>query len=546
MMLSRAGSASFFAREIAWLCAMVFASSMLGCGELDPVRVVPRCEGEGTYSPECEVCQVPPFAPQCLQCMGEGADTANCGTMTGNADIESTMGGAGRGKAGDDPSVAGNDGADGEGGPDGAQGPAGPAGAPGAPGEAGSPGEQGAQGPKGDSSQTPGGTGVAGADNTTPPLVRGCQGDSDCKEPGLPACRLSDQTCVPCTGDEHCDGRQCKLAIYRCVECQDDAPCRERGQYCDTNAAKCVDCVDNNQCSEAAPACNSKQQCVACVEDFHCPESTPSCENEVCYECTDSSFCRRGDKRTCDTDARVCVACLADTDCTADQTRHLCDTEQRSCVQCLSDADCGDPGASHCNEARECVPCSDGSQCAQFAGSLPQCSGSRCVACDENGGVCGDKACILSQHVCSDLDQQSVSGCGECQTSLECEYGYECVPETWGGARLGNVCMPNEGTWRSRGRTCPRPFANTRNNVTSLDGYTIETICTPPTTCAAVHDAIDHKSCDGRNSECGIGGAAGGGFDGYCALSGCSYNCSSDNDCPSNQYCGTDLPRYCK
>jgi hypothetical protein len=185
------------------------------------------------------------------------------------------------------------------------------------------------------------------------------------------------------------------------------------------------------------------------------------------------------------------------------------------------------------------VPCSSNTHCAAFAGTTPRCASGECVACDEDGGICNGKACILSQNICSTKDRQSVQACGECVTSDECIAGHVCVNLKYtNGYDTGNFCLPNLPDFRA----CPRPFGREVPNYPTLDGGRVQTLCALPeaTTCQALLDTLAKKVCNSDNAACGLGRAKLGVNDGRCPNTVCTYNCPSAEFCPNNMVCSVE------
>ena len=527
-------------KTMKWSCALMWlATSLIACSELDPVRVESLCEGPGPVRIECPQCQGPEYASECPQCQQSPADE-NClpvntsESMTG----EGISGDPGRGPG---PGVDG-----GPGSMEGGEGGAGTSGAqPGSGNEDGSSpqGGDGAMGSAGNGS-TPG-EGNAGEDGSGEPLPgqpprRGCVQDSDCPDPAFPAC-LPDGFCTECLRNDHCgEGEQCDTPRNLCVQCVDNSGCEALGQVCNVNTRTCIQCLGNADCRDpAAPACTPANQCVACTEDSFCPEETPACDAMACYECKNDQYCNSTGKHACIEAEHRCVECETDAHCRGEGERSHCLVEANTCVQCLTNADCSDPSASHCDaDSHTCVECTGPTDCSDFASTAPRCvEGKGCVACDGDNGICGRKACILSQNVCSTTDRQSVQACGECVTSDECIPGHVCVNQKFGSYDTGNFCLPNLPDFR----TCPRPFGREVANVMTLDGFRVRTLCSlmDTTTCQAMLDTVADKVCNDNNAACGLGRPVLGTNDGVCSTA-CTYNCSDNSFCPEGMVCSEE------
>lgn len=513
----------FGARRGLWAGALVwFATSWVACSELDPVSVENLCEGPGPVLDECPQCQSELLAPECPLCQQSPPDE-RCVAFTEGSEQEPVTGVGGDG--GIDP------GASGEGGE----------GAPGVPpenGEVPKAGE-GAMGAAGDRA-TPGDPGNAGNDPGQPPgqtTPRACSSDADCTDPGAPACR-PDGVCIECLRHEHCgEGGQCDNTRNLCVECVDNAGCEAAGLVCSPNTRKCVECLGNGDCHDpAAPACTPTNQCVACTDDSFCPDDAPACDAMACYECKNDSYCNGPGKHACIEEEHRCVECETDLHCRSESGRPRCLVEDNACVECLSNDDCSDTAASLCDEeSHTCVPCTRHADCAGFASTAPRCvEGKGCVPCDDDGGICGDKACILSENRCSTVDQGSVEACGRCVTSDECVAGHVCVSTKFGSYDTGDVCLPSMPSFKA----CPRPFGREVPNAPTLDGFRVEALCTLPenTTCRALADTLARKPCYDNNAACGYGRTVLGTNDGVCTTA-CTYNCTDNKFCPNGMTC---------
>lgn len=333
------------------------------------------------------------------------------------------------------------------------------------------------------------------------------------------------------------------MSANRCVDCVDDPICETQGKVCNRDQRRCVQCRDNTNCAGDTPACSPTQDCVQCVTDPDCPKETPACEDMTCYECKIDQHCNSEGKHACIEAEHKCVECKTEAHCRSVDGRPHCAPEENACVECLDDSDCSERSASHCDTgSHTCVPCSTHAECAQFAGSAPRCVDKECVACDEEGGICNGKACILSQGVCSTKPRKSIGECGECVTTDECAAGYVCVNVKYAnGYDTGNFCLPNLPDFKA----CPRPFGRKVSGATTLDGRRVQTLCALPeaTTCQALRDTKAKKACNDNNAACGLGRATLGTNDGVCSPNTgvCTYSCGTSNEfCPNNMVCSED------
>jgi hypothetical protein len=515
-------------RSAQLLFACLSALWMCACSELDPVSVESLCVGPAPIHEACPQCQAMPFASECPQCQQSGTSEETClppGTpWTGENTISGTDGGPnGDGSGGSGgPSGAGGSGAPGSDGSDGD---------PGAPGSQGNPGAPGSKGDPG----PPGAPGANGEDGQTPPAP-GCLGAAGCPDPAKPACR-PDGLCAECTGDEHCNGRQCDIPRNVCVDCMNSSFCEDEEikKVCNPDARLCVQCIGNGDCGGDTPVCSASNVCVRCTDSSQCPSDTPVCDNNQCYQCLNNQNCNAPGKHACLEDQRICVECEENEHCATETGRPLCLQAANTCVGCLSNADCPDVSASQCDlDSHKCVPCSSHDDCSEFADTTPRCVSGRCVACDIDGGICNGRACILSRNVCSDKERRKTEPCNTCVTTDECVPGHVCVNQLFSTGRdTGNFCLPNKADFR----TCPRPYGRELEEVISLDNERFAVVCAPATstTCQGVLDASEPKSCGTDNSACGAEGLD----DGLCISRLCTYNCTSDDVCPNDMACSS-------
>lgn len=537
-------------RGVLW--AWAWCVALAGCGQLDPIKVKSRCEPPGPVREECPQCLVGPFPPECPQCSRSDAFADGTCSSVALETVNATQpGGQGDAQAGSsDSSEPGTPGGGSDGGDSPGHGPADSGGAA-MSGGSETPGQGGSGGP--DSTQNPpgGSNGMAGSNDASAPagMPTRCRFDSDCEgTPDTPVCQPTLGVCQECINDPDCVAGQCDQMIFRCYECITDEGCAGRDNaVCDRELRQCVGCRSKDDCEAPTPSCDrDTQQCVECTRSQDCPPERSACEtrDNTCYACVEDGDCS-GTTRVCAEHA--CVECTTSGHCAGQPERSLCEPNSNTCVACLSDEDCGNRSAAHCDpDTHSCVGCSDDSHCAaRFAGSAPRCVAGTCEPCDENGGICGDKACILSRHECSTVDKNSIEVCGACESSDECST-LACVPVMIGSYNTGNHCLyvPSEFPGAKQ---CLRPFLQVVRDVPSPDGVSFDEICAPPkdVSCQAILDAKARKSCNNNNAECGIDPATTplNDFDGYCSTSGCTYHCTSDDDCLDVRICSQG---FCK
>ncbi|MFT5429741.1 MAG: Cys-rich repeat protein [Myxococcota bacterium] len=287
-------------------------------------------------------------------------------------------------------------------------------------------------------------TGVCNTDNNT--CVE-CIADAQC--PGG-VCNLANNTCQGCIDNDDCPGGVCNLDTSTCQECVSDTDCTDG--VCNTTTDTCVTCIDDQVggtdtgCGTGAPVCDvtGTPTCVACENtgaageaDFGCALPTAACDTSgaapVCVACLADEDCSSG---VCDTANNVCVGCLVDADCATG----VCDETITVCVGCLVDADC--PGGVCDTDNGVCVPCLNdqtGSADSGCAVPAPVCDttvvGGACVTCEDNASAGNvDFGCTAPAGVC-DLSSGGAT-CVECLSDADCADGI-CTLST-------NSCGPND------------------------------------------------------------------------------------------------------
>lgn len=551
--------------------AMLVASALASCDQLDPVKTESLCNDRKLISMRCPKCQTPPYDAACSICAKEPAksDQTMCMPPETTDDPSKDPGGSGKG----------GDGGDVESGAGGQSGSAGAGAGAGGRGGTGGRAQSGSGGRSG-------GAGTSGAGGPTNPPGY-CDGDLACASgnSGKPACDKERHVCVPCTNDSYCGGMlpHCNLELQLCQNCYIDADCP--GRTCDAENHVCIDCASDDQCTTDPVANNcdkTKHICVDCTSSAGCMDGTEidTCDTSrsVCVDCLEDGDCHVEGKRACYADNQTCVQCTEDSHCTADPVNHtcdkinhvcvdcledsgcggtkpLCDTEAQKCVECKddpdcpsdhcvdqvcveceADADCPDADAAHCDpNSHSCVGCTSSAQCGHLSETRACDTGSkRCVECNDDT-TCGNFACLRAQHICSDVRTNSLAVCTECQADSMCMSPMKCVPMSFSNNNYGNFCAFPASS-RSQGRCSnARPYSQTAN-ARSVDGSN-QSYCVPPTstTCKGVHDAttpIGGASCMG-SGQCGEGIG-----DASCNADGrCTYGCMEDADCPTSLMC---------
>lgn len=275
-----------------------------------------------------------------------------------------------------------------------------------------------------------------------------------------------EETCVECDPNTPCpNGKVCKkgrcvcpqdkpfLVGGKCLECIEDAPCKEclNGSYidkdcigvCDPSVDECVDCLTTSDCDGINECCVGKScDCCTgfvrdvngfCVEAPECDENTPCGPCRTCIDgnceqivCPDGKIClgEKGCVEECD--------CNTPTPCSKNTQTCIPSDEGCGCIDCFGDCATGCSDGCYCNGSvcvgDECFggkcPCNNGADCPDGYG----CDGNNCVPCaslDCTNGECANiLGCGCANGNCVDSD----IACGNtpCTTSSDCGIGCGC------------------------------------------------------------------------------------------------------------------------
>jgi hypothetical protein len=219
-------------------------------------------------------------------------------------------------------------------------------------------------------------------------------------------CRLCDpQGNAGCTANSNTP--VCSNVTFTCRGCAADADCtgNPEGGVCDLATGRCGDCdPGRNACPAATPICDSGSlSCRGCAAgaagDAECAPLAGDADQCVAGRCRacdpgDDAGCAEGSASPiCDAASFTCRTCAAgaagDTECN-DHPGSLDQCVAGRCRACDpgDDAGCAENAAAPiCDGASfTCRACAAGAagdtECLDHPGSLDQCSGGRCRACD--------------------------------------------------------------------------------------------------------------------------------------------------------------------
>lgn len=266
------------------------------------------------------------------------------------------------------------------------------------------------------------------------------------------ASAVCDDVADACVNVNAADGTVCPDGVCSagaCSACIDDVD-GGPDSGCDAALPACVGTGDDAACTEcdadtpcATGVCSADNTCVECTDDAHCGG------DDVCDLATNSCELCAADSMMsidpgCDASApaclvtgatRECVACTDDSQC----TDGVCDPDTNSCATCLADGSgcaaptpvCLDPDTApvcvECGVDGDCASgvCQTDNTCAQ-CGSDDDCAGdsvcesNACVACrDTSAGI--DDGCTAAAPSCVGTDGAEM--CVECASDAECAVG---------------------------------------------------------------------------------------------------------------------------
>lgn len=241
-----------------------------------------------------------------------------------------------------------------------------------------------------------------------------------------------------------------------------------------------------------------------------------------------------------------CVECTAeteDTDCDVDAPR--CNEATGICVACIANEDCSNATRPLCVDFA-CRGCEPGPECAAFDASRPVCLGTgECVECTvSEPDACGGNPCTTANR-CSAYVAGTRRACESCDTDASCaDAEHYCVPMQYAGVdRPGGYCL------EAVSAGCEQPFSiatPVRATLSEVTGLTFCGINETLATCEAVRALLDNQPCpDGNDDECPESG--------LCRTVGvlpdrCTYRCSNPEQCmdptesPGRSTCGDGAP----
>ncbi len=329
------------------------------------------------------------------------------------------------------------------------------------------------------------------------------------------------------------------------TECEQDNPpaecCYEGSPYCEPNNQNNTNNLNNSNNSNNSNNVNNGGCDPACTGGQVCDEQSGSC-----VDCLANTDCDTG---ACDTTTNECVACLQDGD-GCDATAPYCDLSgaEPVCVACRGNDDCQEVTESLCTGG-SCGACVMDADCAHLE-DTKLCESGTCVECRvateavdcEGKGIGGVDSACLPDNTCGDTEAGTVTNCTPCEADGECVDNYLCVPTDFQGNAHESYCLR-----RVNMMPCSTPYSNVLSQVESVNGILDDYCGVVPslTTCSAVLDLDSGVTICAQDSDCGADGIG----DGICREINfqmrCTYLCDGGDQCPSNNSCGQNEPRFC-
>jgi MYXO-CTERM domain-containing protein len=181
-----------------------------------------------------------------------------------------------------------------------------------------------------------------------------CNTDAECPTPNAPNCDMATHTCQPCVTDDDCAPYpETPICVNEgtpgasCGECDDNADCKNPAlPVCDLTTNTCEECATNADCPADAPVCNPESKTCepTCTTDEDCKShpNEPACamtgdKAGQCVPCTADKHCPEN-LPVCDVATYTCGGCKTNEDCTS--TAPVCDIPKGTCGDCQTDADC--------------------------------------------------------------------------------------------------------------------------------------------------------------------------------------------------------------
>lgn len=241
------------------------------------------------------------------------------------------------------------------------------------------------------------------------------------------------------------------------------------------------------------------------------------------------------------TDAGPCATCGDGSVCSNSGDAGVDAGSMLSCVQCVND--------SHCSGSATDGGFFDGGTTGADGGAAVGrmiCTDFHCVFGCRDGTDCGGNVC-RANHTCSRYGTYlpSDEACRPCDTDLNCPpaNGYLCLPFHYQNGTFihdGHYCLRH-------GATCGATTAPLANAMAasspSIDGVAVtDTTCAPATSCEALTDTADRRTCSSVGDSCGLPGVV----DGLCPLSArCTIRCTDTSVCPDITTMCSGSPAVC-
>ncbi len=174
--------------------------------------------------------------------------------------------------------------------------------------------------------------------------------------------------------------------------------------------------------SEAGASTGDAAALPECTSDAPCAPLGMRCDTEsrVCVACLTDAECTSAGRRFCEPKQHVCVACRTTANC---PSRHTCEPTTHRCLDaCFDDDDLCPIQGFECNqELRLCVECREDGHCE---------ASPRGKRCNVDSGEC--VACVTKEHCAAPrptCDPRSGT-CVGCVTTSDCAPGQACAPAT--------------------------------------------------------------------------------------------------------------------
>ncbi|MBN2714852.1 MAG: hypothetical protein JXX14_03290 [Deltaproteobacteria bacterium] len=330
------------------------------------------------------------------------------------------------------------------------------------------------------------------------------------------------------------------LGFY--LNCDDVLGCANSGEWCDPSH-QCQACDNDAHCGAEcetcgglSPRCKNGMGCVECLSDQDCGTSAPACDtdNNICVECVTNQQCR----------PEVVVVTIYDTE---PDTETATDTESVTNTDSASDADTSTATNTEPDTAVDTDTVVD-TDTGVLDTNMADTETAYLVDTDKPWlspmGVCTPDntcSCWTETPLITDSDDTAVLR-RDCQTDADCpSEEFMCLRDYYFDDGINDpiyhkTCL----------RICSAMWGGQVINGLECRQYGPNFVWVPVTTCYAFSQL--GANCAVDNYKCSVDGldldSNGDINDAVCINGSCTYGCDTDEWCPNESSCGTEVPFF--